>query len=103
MRNQTWNQQGVIVRDHELYEEAGVLKVRDHILGAVVLPEPEETEQWRVTKPKPDPAIAISAAAADVVAEIDKAFTVRATPLTATEKSSMRDKMVALIAKAQNL
>lgn len=49
----------------------------------------------------PDPAIAISAAAADVVTEIDKAFTVRATPLAAEEKAGMRDKVVALIAKAQ--
>lgn len=51
--------------------------------------------------PPPDPAIAIAAAATDVVAEIDKAFTTRATALTITEKAAMRDKVVALIARAQ--
>lgn len=40
-------------------------------------------------------------AAGDVVAEIDKAFTVRATALTLTEKTAIKDKVVKLIAKAQ--
>lgn len=49
----------------------------------------------------PNPAIIIAAAANDVVTEIDRAFTIRATPLTTAEKSAMRDKVVALIARAQ--
>ena len=101
MRNQSWNQQGVIVRDRELYEDAGVLKVRDNILNAVVSPEPEEVEQWQAVRPPPDPAIAISAAAADLVAEIDKAFMARSTKLTENEKAAMQDKVVKLIEKAQ--
>ena len=57
--------------------------------------------QGPVVVPPPDPAIAIAAAATDVVTEIDSAFTVRATALTGVEKAAMRDKVVALIAKAQ--
>lgn len=49
----------------------------------------------------PDPAIAIAIAASDLVAEIDKAFTARSTTLTSTERAAMRDKVVALIARAQ--
>ncbi len=49
----------------------------------------------------PDLSIAITAAAMDVVTEIDKAFTARATKLSDTEKTNMRDKVVNLIAKAQ--
>lgn len=49
----------------------------------------------------PDPAIAIAAAAADVVTEIDKAFIARTTPLTAGEKTAIRDKVVSLIGRAQ--
>ena len=49
----------------------------------------------------PDPVIAIAVAAADLVMEIDKAFTARSTKLTDTEKAGMKDKVVALIAKAQ--
>lgn len=57
--------------------------------------------QGPVIVPPPDPAIAIAAAAADVVTEIDKAFTARSTKLTDTEKTAMRDKVVTLIARAQ--
>lgn len=54
-----------------------------------------------VIAPPPDPAIAIDAAAADVVAEIDKAFTARTTALTDAEKAGMKGKVIALIARAQ--
>lgn len=74
--------------------DAGLGGIGDTWDGVKFVKPPELT-------PPPDPAIAIAAAVSDVVAEIDKAFTVRTTRLTDTEKNTMRDKMVTLIARAQ--
>ena len=51
---------------------------------------------------KPDPAIATAAAAVDVATEIAKLFTARGiVPMTAAEAAGLRDKQLALIARAQ--
>ncbi|MDP2665175.1 MAG: hypothetical protein Q8P23_00805 [bacterium] len=48
-----------------------------------------------------NPAALVSIAAAEVVTEIDKAFTARTTKLSDGEKLAMKDKVVGLIARAQ--
>ena len=54
MRNQTWNQTGQIVQDRELFEDLGILKVRDKLTGIVESPTVEDAQIWsqsqRVTK-----------------------------------------------------
>lgn len=46
-------------------------------------------------------AAAIDAAASDVVVEIDKAFTLRSSALTALEKFNLKNKVISLIAQTQ--
>ena len=64
-------------------------------------PLPPDFPPEPIFVPPPDPTIAIAAAASDVVTEIDKAFTARSTKLSDAEKVNMRDRVVALIARAQ--
>lgn len=51
MRNQTW-ENGELVKDDELYLEAGVLKVKDHIRGNTREPTAAEREQFYQKPPR---------------------------------------------------
>ncbi|GAI88820.1 unnamed protein product [marine sediment metagenome] len=63
MRNQTWDEDGVLVRDNELYLDDRVLKVRD-INGVVREPTQAETGQF-YWKPPRDPLSEIDEIKAD--------------------------------------
>lgn len=50
MRNQTWNQQGQLAQDLELYREAGIAKLKDWFTGVVRSATAEEEAVLRNTE-----------------------------------------------------
>jgi len=103
---------GLVINVIELEEGANWSPPTGYILlDATISQTTDIGDTWdglKVTKPvavilplTPDPAIAISSAAADVVAEIDKAFATRSSKLTDVEKTAMKDKIKKLVTTAQ--
>ena len=108
MRKVLVNKDGLVVNAIEIEDGANWQPPKEHtLLTATKSKGIDIGDTWdglKVTKPvavilplTPDPAIAVSSAAADVVAEIDKAFATRSTKLTDVEKSAMKDKISKLI------
>jgi len=96
---------GLVINAIELEEGSNWSPPIGHILlDATISQRTDIGDTWdglKVTKPVavivPDPAIAISNAVADVVVEIDKAFSARTSKLTDVEKTAMKDKISKLI------
>lgn len=76
---------------------------------ALVIPGADIEDRWDgsvlIKAPEPPPPVntmaLVVAAADEVVASIDRAFTERSTALSQAEKDEMRGKVVVLIARAQ--
>ncbi|MFW6125475.1 MAG: hypothetical protein ACOC58_00055 [Chloroflexota bacterium] len=49
MRNQTWTQDGMLIRDIELYADGSKVKARDHLAGQVRDADDEEREIFLAT------------------------------------------------------
>jgi len=108
MRRVLVDKDGLVINAIEIEEGSSWSPPEGHtLLTSVKSKGIDIGDTWdgiKVTKPVavilsliPDPAIAISSAAADVVTEIDKAFTARSSKLTDAEKTAMKDKISKLI------
>ena len=80
-----------------------IMKHDDHNVGPNGEHRLEFAEvEWRVPQEKSlEQLAAVTDAADSLVTDIDAAFLARTTALTASEKTSMRDKIVKVISKAQ--